>query len=394
MKAIVNGRIIVPNKVLENKVLVIRDGKIIDITDNPIDSAEIIDAKGLIVAPGFVDVHIHGSMGADVMDGTVDAIKVIASGIAQYGTTSFLPTTLTMAREDVYKSLEVVRSLQGEAISGAEVLGAHLEGPFINVNYKGAQNEKFVISPDYEWVRDFSDVIKLITYAPEMDPDFAFTKKVKAETDVILSIGHSEASYELVNEATRCGCSHVTHLFNGMRGLHHREPGIIGAVLMNNDVFTELIADKIHVNEHLFQFVLNNKGAERIVLITDSIRAGCMKDGIYDIGGQDANVLDGTARLADGTLAGSVLTLNKAVRNFYENTDATLPEVIHMASLNPATSINVADHKGSLEVGKDADVILLDDEFNCYLALVNGKIVTEKDEWRQGDEARKYNESR
>ena len=378
MKAIVNGRIIVPNEVLEEKVLVIQNGKITDIADIAPAEAEVIDAKGLIVSPGFVDVHIHGSMGADVMDGTVDAIKTIAFGIAQYGTTSFLPTTLTMARKDVYKSLEAVRSLQEEVISGAEVLGAHLEGPFINVKYKGAQNEAFVIAPDYEWVQDFSDVIKLITYAPEMDSDFELTKKVREETDVILSIGHSDASYKLANQAIRHGCSHVTHLFNGMRGLHHREPGIIGAVLINDAVFTELIADKVHVNEKLFQFVLNNKGAERIVLITDSIRAGCMEDGVYDIGGQDAHVVEGVARLADGTLAGSVLTLNKAVRNFYENTNATLTEVIHMASLNPATSINVEGRKGSLEIGKDADVIFLDDEFNCYLTLVNGMLVARK----------------
>ena len=375
MKAIVNGRIALPNEILENKVLVIRDGKIFDITNIAPTVAEIIDAKGRIVAPGFVDVHIHGSMGADVMDGTVDAIKVISSGIAKYGTTSFLPTTLTASREDVYKSLEVVRSLQGEAPVGAEVLGAHLEGPFINVKYKGAQNEAFVVAPHYQWVHDFSDVIKLITYAPEMDPGLVFTKKVKAETDVILSIGHSDASYELANKAVEYGLSHATHLFNGMAGLHHREPGVVGAALTHDGVFTELIADKVHVNENLFQFVLDNKGRDRVVLISDSMRAGCKQDGIYDIGGQDAHVLDGVARLVDGTLAGSVLTLNQAVRNFYESTNATLFEAIHMAALNPATSINIAHRKGSLEIDKDADVILLDDDFNCHLTLVKGSVV-------------------
>lgn len=374
MKAIINGKIVMPTGVLENKVLVIGDGKIMDLADVAPVGSELVDAEGLIVAPGFVDVHIHGSMGADVMDGTTDAIEVISSGIAQYGTTSFLPTTMTMARKHVYQSLEAVRKLQGKALAGAEVLGAHLEGPFINVKYKGAQNGKFVVAPDDEWIKDFADIVKLVTYAPEMDPDFQFTKSVKAETDVTLSIGHSDASYALASEAISCGCSHVTHLFNGMTGLHHREPGIVGAAL-THDVFTELIADKVHVNEHLFQFVLDNKGEDRVVLITDSMRAGCMKDGIYDLGGQDAIVKDGVARLASGSLAGSVLTLNQAVRNFYESTDATLPEAIHMASLNPATSINVSDRKGSLESGKDADVILLDDEFNCQLTMVKGEVV-------------------
>jgi len=374
MKAIINGRIVMPKIVLENKALVIEAGKIVDIADVVPVGAEIMDAKGLIVAPGFVDVHIHGSMDADVMDGTRSAIKTISSGIAQHGTTSFLPTTMTMHRKDVYRSLEVIRSLQGKMLIGAEVLGAHLEGPFINVKYKGAQNEAFVVAPDYEWIKDFSDVIKLVTYAPEMDPDFGFTKTVKAETDVVLSIGHSDASYELASKAIEYGCSHMTHLFNAMTGLHHRDPGVVGAALMH-DVFTELIADKVHVNEHLFQFLRDNKGADRVILITDSMRAGCMKNGVYELGGQDAYVKDGVARLADGTLAGSVLTLNQAVRNFYESTDATLSEAIQMASLNPATSINVSDRKGSLEIGKDADVILLDDEFNCHLTFVNGEVV-------------------
>jgi len=377
VKAIINGRIVLPKEVVENKVLVICEGKIAAITDTIPEDAQVIDAKGLLVAPGFVDVHIHGSMGADVMDGTRDAVELIASGIAQNGTTSFLPTTLTMSRDAIYQSLEVIRELQGKQLLGAEVLGAHLEGPFINAKYKGAQNEAFIVAPDEEWIFDFTDIIKLVTYAPELDPDLAFTKKVKTETEVTLSIGHSDATYEQAIDAIKCGCSHVTHLFNGMEPLHHRKPGIIGAALIT-DVFTELIADKIHVNQHLFQFVLNNKGNDHVVLITDSMRAGCMKDGIYDLGGQDVHVKDGQARLENGSLAGSVLTLNQAVRHFYENTDATLSEAIHMASLNPATSIKMTHRKGSLEIGKDADIIFLDEKFNCHMTFVNGDVVYEK----------------
>jgi len=377
MKAIVNGRIVLPKEIVKNKILVIEAGKIVGMTDAVPEGAEVIDAKGHLVAPGFVDVHIHGSMGADVMDGTMDAIELIAAGIARNGTTSFLPTTLTMGRETIYQALEVVRKVQGEQLAGAQVLGAHLEGPFINTKYKGAQNEAFVVAPDVEWVRDFADVIKLITYAPELDCELAFTRKVTAETKITLSIGHSDATYEQVIEAIAGGCSHVTHLFNGMAPLHHRAPGIIGAAL-TRDVFTELIVDKVHVDQGLFQFVLNNKGSERIVLITDSMRAGCMEDGIYDIGGQEARVASGAVRLDDGSLAGSVLTLNQAVRHFYESTDATLSEVIHMASLNPAKSIKVDDSKGSLESGKDADIIFLNDDFDCQMTFVNGVVVYEK----------------
>jgi len=379
MKAIINGRIVLPKEIVENKILVFDVGKIIDIADVVPENAEIIDAIGHLVAPGFVDVHIHGSMGADVMDKTTDAIEKIATCITKNGTTSFLPTTMTMGKADIYKSLEAIKMLQGKKISGgAEVLGAHLEGPFINVTYKGAQNEAFIVAPDAKWIFDYADVIKLITYAPEVDPELTFTKKVKSETNATLSIGHSSATYDQAKEAIECGCSHVTHLFNAMPPLHHREPGLIAAAL-TTDVFTELIADKVHVNQQLFQFILNNKGCERVVLITDSMRAGCMKDGIYDLGGQNVQVSEGIARLEeDGTLAGSVLTLNQGVRNFYENTNATLFEAIHMASLNPATSINLADRKGSLELGKDADIILLDEEFTCHMTFVNGELVYEK----------------
>ena len=374
LKAIINGKIIMPDEVLINKVLLFDKGKIIDIADDVLSGADIIDAKGLLVAPGFVDVHIHGSMGYDVMDGREDAIKEIAFGIARYATTSFLPTTMTMSKDDIYQALKVIRELQGEKINGAEILGAHLEGPFINTKYKGAQNEEFIVAPDYQWIDDFSDVIKLITYAPEEDTDLEFTKRVKAKTDITLSIGHSNATYEQVVHSINHGCSHVTHLFNGMPPLHHRDIGIVGAAL-TTDVFTELIADKVHVSEHLFQFVLNNKTAERIVLITDSIRASCMQDGIYDLGGQIVHVNAKEVRLENGTLAGSVLTLNQAARNFFEKTDATLPEIFKCASLNPATSIGVHDRKGSLAVGKDADIIFLDDDFSPHLTIARGEIV-------------------
>ena len=377
MKAVINGKIVTPEEVVLNKVLVLDEGKIVAFADAVPDGAEVIDAQQKIVAPGFVDVHIHGSMGCDVMDGTLCAIEKIAKGIAQYGTTSFLPTTMTMEKKAVYDALETIRQYRKEKRVGAQVLGAHLEGPFINVRYKGAQNEAFIVRPDYAWIHDFSDVIKLVTYAPELDAGFAFTKQVKAKTDVCLSMGHSHATYAQAVDAIAHGCSHVTHLFNGMAPLHHRDPGLLGAAL-TQDVYVELIADKVHVAKELFQFVLQNKGAKRVVLVTDSMRAGCMKDGSYDLGGQTAHVKDGIVRLEDGALAGSVLTLNQAVKHYFEHTNATLPEAIAAASLNPATSIGVHDQKGSLEIGKDADLILLDDRWNCHLTLVKGETVYQR----------------
>ena len=373
MKAIINGRIITRNGVLENKVLVFNE-TIQRIQEEVPTDCHIIDAKGMYIAPGLIDVHVHGSCGADTMDQTKEAIEVISAGISKNGVTSFLPTTMTMSQEDIYGALEVIRLCMNQPLNGAKVLGAHMEGPFINAIYKGAQLDKYIIKPSYQLIENYTDVIKLVSYAPEMDENYSFTKEVKEKTDITLSIGHTNATYNQAKEAFNCGCSHVTHLFNAMTSLNHREPGVVGAAL-TSDVFTELIADTIHVNQQLFQFVLDNKGKHKMVLITDSMRAGCMKDGVYDLGGQAVFVKDGAARLESGNLAGSVLMLNKAVYNFFKNTDLTIDEAIHMASLNPATSIGIANCKGSLEIGKDADISIFDEEINCYLTIVEGREV-------------------
>ena len=373
MKAIINGKLVTLNGVIENKALVFNETIQHIQTEVPID-CDVIDAKGMYIAPGLIDVHVHGSCGADTMDQTTEAIKLMSAGIAKNGVTSFLPTTMTMSPKDIYGALDVVRECMGQSLNGAKVLGAHMEGPFINMIYKGAQPEQYIIKPSYQFIKDYTDVIRLVSYAPEMDEDYSFIKEVKEKTDITLSIGHTNATYDQTKEAFSLGCSHVTHLFNAMTPLNHREPGVVGASL-TSDVFTELIADTIHVNKHLFQFVLDNKGKEKMVLITDSMRAGCMKDGQYDLGGQSVFVKDGAARLESGHLAGSVLTLNKAIYNFLQNTNATVAEVIHMASLNPATSIGVSDRKGSLEIGKDADIAIFDEEMNCYLSIVEGREV-------------------
>lgn len=373
MKAIVNGKIITVDEVLENKVLVFVD-KIVSIEEVAPADCEIIDAKGYYVSPGLIDVHVHGSYGADTMDQTVEAIQTISEGISSNGVTSFLPTTMTMSKEDIYGALTTIRECMNRELQGAKVIGAHMEGPFINVIYKGAQPEHYIVRPSFEFIKDYTDVIKLVSYAPELDEQYDFTKEVKEKTDITLSIGHTNATYDQAIEAIENGVSHVTHLFNAMPPLHHRDPGVVGAALTSN-CFCEVIADKIHINKNLFQFILDNKGKHKVILITDSMRAGCMKDGKYDLGGQDVYVKDGVARLESGNLAGSVLTLNKAVYNFLQNTNATLTEAIHMASLNPATSIGVANHKGSLEIGKDADIAIFDNDMNCHLAISEGRVI-------------------
>ena len=376
MKCIINGKIILENEILENKVLVF-DEKIVDILDESPNNCEIIDAQGKYVSPGFVDIHIHGNMGRDTMDATEEAITTIAKSIVRHGVTSFLPTTMTMDKESVYNALDAVKDLMGCGEGRAEILGAHLEGPFINQKYKGAQNEAFIINPSYEFVEKYKDVIKVITYAPEQDENFEFTKEVVKNTDIALSIGHSKATFKQAREAINLGARNITHLFNGMTPLNHRNPGVVGAGL-TSDVYCEIIADTIHISKDLFQFILDNKGEDKIILVTDSIEAGGLEDGEYSLGGQKVIVKDSQARLESGSLAGSVMPLNKMVYNFLNNTDLDMRKVVRLAAINPAKSIGIDKTKGSIEIGKDADITLIDEDVNCYMTINKGKIVYQK----------------
>lgn len=376
MKCIINGKIILENEILENKVLVF-DEKIVDILDEVPNNCEIIDAQGKYVSPGFVDIHIHGNMGRDTMDATEEAITTIAKSIVRHGVTSFLPTTMTMDKESVYNALDAVKDLMGCGEGRAEILGAHLEGPFINQKYKGAQNEAFIINPSYEFVEKYKDVIKVITYAPEQDENFEFTKEVVKNTDIALSIGHSKATFKQAREAINLGARNITHLFNGMTPLNHRNPGVVGAGL-TSDVYCEIIADAIHISKDLFQFILDNKGEDKLILVTDSIEAGGLEDGEYSLGGQKVIVKDSQARLESGSLAGSVMPLNKMVYNFLNNTDLDMRKVVRLAAINPAKSIGIDKTKGSIEIGKDADITLLDEDVNCYMTINKGKIVYKK----------------
>lgn len=373
MKAIINGKILTENNIIEDKILLF-DDKIIGFCDQVEENIETIDAKGLYVSPGLIDIHVHGSCNHDVMDKSVTSIKTIGNGIKANGVTSFLPTTMTMSKEDIYEALDTIRESINIKYDGAQILGAHLEGPFINSKYKGAQSDKFIQPPNFPFIEKYVDVIKIISYAPEVDDNFNFTKEIKDKTNITLSIAHTNATYEEAKLAIKFGASNITHLFNAMTPLNHRELGVVGAAL-TSDVYCEIICDNIHVNPQLYQFVLNNKGKDKVILITDCMRAGCMADGKYDLGGQDVFVKDGAARLSTGNLAGSVLNLNKAVYNFMKNTNLSINEAINLASLNPAKSINMDKTKGSLDINKDADIALFDDEMNCYMTISNGEII-------------------
>jgi len=376
MKALINGKILMENEILEDRALLFNTKireicKVEDI--NHYEVTEIIDAKNLYISPGFIDIHIHGSGGFDTMDGDINALEKISKTIAAYGTTSFLPTTMTMEKSHIIKALDTIKkAMSTETKNGANILGVHLEGPFINPIFKGAQNSEYIIEPDYEFIKNYLDIIKIITMAPEIKGSFDFMDLIKQNSSAVLSIGHSNATYEEAMEAIERGISHSTHIFNAMTPLHHRNPGVVGAVF-NSEITCELIADKIHVHPELFRFLIKAVGENRICLITDSMRAGCMKDGCYDLGGQSVIVKDGSARLSDGQLAGSVLTLNLAVKNFFESIDYPLNKIVNMVSINPAKVIGFENQKGSIEKGKDADIILFDKEISIKSVFIEGK---------------------
>ena len=374
------GKIILENEVLVGKVLIFND-KIVDILDeenfakkSSNHEMKIIDAYGKYVSPGFIDIHIHGSGGKDTMDGEISDLKIISATIAKSGVTGFLPTTMTMEKVKLYKALDSVKLAMQENFKGARILGAHMEGPFISPKYNGAHDKEYILKPDFNFINDYIDTIKIITMAPEEDFQFTFIKRVKNNSDIVLAMGHSNSNYETALEAVGFGISNATHIFNAMRPFHYRDPGVVGAVLKSNISF-ELIADTLHIHPAVFQMLLNAKGKDQMILITDSMRAGFMNDGNWELGGQQVVVDNNSARLNDGTLAGSVLTLNKAVLNILKYTDLEIYEAVALASLNPARLINMDNFKGSIKIGKDADLIIFDEELKVEMSISEGKII-------------------
>jgi N-acetylglucosamine-6-phosphate deacetylase len=280
MKCIKGAKIILPDPIVENKALLF-DKKIIGIVaENEIPTnAEIIDAKGQYVAPGLVDVHIHGYLNEDASDGIPAGIRKMAEGVMQNGVTTFLPTTMTVSMKEIEAALDVVRSLQEESKTwkGAYLAGVNAEGPFINASKKGAQAEEHIKAPDADWIIKNQDIIKLCTIAPETEGGYEAIQKIRANSDVRVSVGHTDATFEQAMRAFECGATQVTHLFNAQTPLHHRKPGVVGAAL-SADVYTELIGDTFHVHAGLFALIAKCK-KDKLVLITDCTRAGGMPDG-------------------------------------------------------------------------------------------------------------------
>ena len=376
MKCIINGKIILSDKVVEDAVIIFGEKIEKIVSENDIDTSgyEIIDACGCYVAPGLVDMHIHGYLGADVSDGDADGIKKMAAGIIKNGVTAWCPTTMTVSKQEIEAAFDSVREVKNSGeYYGARILGVNSEGPFINAAKKGAQAEEHILRPDAEFIKKHSDIVKLFTVAPEVDGALECIEKVSADTNVLVSMGHTNATYEEAVAGVEKGVRHTTHLFNAMTALSHRSPGVTGAALADGKVSVELIADTFHVNKGLFGLIAKIKD-DKLCLITDCIRAGGMEDGDYTLGGQPVHKEGIKCLMPDGTIAGSVLNLNEAVRNLFENTELEICEAVNCASLNPAKALGEDGVIGSLECGKRADIIIADEKFNIKTTILGGEI--------------------
>ena len=331
------------------------------------------------VVPGFIDEHIHGAAGSDAMDGTMEDLGKIANALASEGTTAFLATTMTQSPENITKALKAVkayRELSPE--SGAEILGVHLEGPFISKDFVGAQPIEYVAKPSVEVFKKYQDAsgdcVRIVTLAPEVEGSTELIKYLVSQ-NIVASIGHTNATYVDVKKAVEVGATNLTHTYNAMKPLHHREVGTVGSGFLFDELNCECICDGIHVSGPAIQLLHKNKPADKMTLITDAMRAKHMPDGVSELGGQVVIVKNGEARLENGTLAGSVLKMNNAVKNVMKFLNLPLEEVVKLASQNPAKNLGVLDQMGSIKEGKRADFVILDKDLNVVQTVRNGKVI-------------------
>lgn len=380
-----NAKIITPFRIIKGGALVIEDDEIIELgyaEDVTVpDHAETIDCKGRSVTPGYVDLLIHGALGYGFSDGTDEDFQIIADHFLRHGSTTLLASLYAKPEEEL---LENIRNLSAYILKHPEsnIKGIHMEGPYLNKAFKGAMNEGWLWTPTVaSWKKMWEasgGLIKLMTIAPEL-PGATEVIRAAARDGVVLSIGHSMATYREIEIAIDNGAAHVTHMFNAMKSLHHREPGVALAALLRDELKIELIADTHHVHPAMMEFLLRVKRPNGIILITDSIKPGGMHEGEEsDFANQKVRISGGKAMLDDGTIAGSSLTLNRAIKFMVEKAGARITEAVRMASLNGAKVINLHHNSGILAVGKKADMVVLGEDYEVDITIMNGKIAYER----------------
>ena len=379
MKSILlkHGEIYTEKEIIYDGDVLISEGKIVEIGKGLYNvDAEVIDLKGKKIVPGFIDIHIHGGVGHDTMDANYEALNAISVHLARHGVTSFCATTMTMDVPYILNALKNINETMKKGTGGAQILGAYVEGPFISKEHKGAQDEKYIIQPDKELFDKFLEVsgdnIKVVALAPEKDPDGSFVEHV-TKKGVKVSLGHTNATYEEMKNGVEHGATIAVHTYNGMKGLHHREPGALGEVFLDDRIYSEVISDFIHTHPASVKILIKIKGTDKVILISDAMPACGLGDGEYIFGGQKVLVKEGVAKLENGSLAGSTLTLDKALANI-TFLGVPLFEACKMASLNPAKAIGVDNRKGSIKVGKDADIVVLNNDLTVYMTIIEGKV--------------------
>jgi N-acetylglucosamine-6-phosphate deacetylase len=379
---IINADLVTPSHVISKGWLLIREGKIaaLGAGEQPsIEGAATLDAGGRTLLPGFIDVHVHGGAGCEAMDAEPDGLRKMAAYYAQHGVTSFLATTWTDSHDRIARALEAIAELIGPQPDGATLLGAHVEGPYLNPDRCGAQSTTHIRRAAPDETLPLLDIggIRLLALAPEY-PENHWLIRECVRRGITVSAAHTAANYEQMQAAVQMGVRQTTHTFNAMTGLHHREPGTVGAALTLPELSCELIADTIHVHPAVMQILYAAKGRDGVILITDAIRGAGMPDGDYPIDDRVVHIMNGTARLSDGTLAGSTLTMDRALYNLMQATSKPLAELWPTSSLNAARAIGVSARKGSLEIGKDADLVLVDDEINIQMTIAEGRVVFQR----------------
>lgn len=380
MKGFINSWIVTEEGKIKGN-LIIEGGKIASLGNE--------SAQGLMelpenytVIPGFIDEHIHGAMGSDAMDGTFKDLSTIAKALASEGTTGFLATTMTQSPENICHALNAVKEYREQnPEEGAEILGVHLEGPFIAKEHVGAQPIEYVQKPLVETFKVYEEAsgnnIKIVTLAPEVEGAENLIKYLVSK-HIVASVGHTGATYEDVKRAIAAGASNATHTYNAMKGVHHREVGTVGATFLFDELNAEIICDGIHVSAPAIQLLYKNKPHNKFTLITDAMRAKHMPDGMYELGGQPVIVKNNEARLENGTLAGSVLKMNLAVKNVMKFLNLPLEEVVKYATINPARNLHIDNEVGSIKVGKRANLVVVDENLNVIMTIRDGKVIYQK----------------
>lgn len=363
------GRVYQEDKSFAVRDLYIDDGRIVE-NENQVTDNSVINAENMLVLPGLIDIHSHGAVGYDFSDGSIEGLKEILAYQYAHGITSYCPTTMTLPRERLLSIFQSMKNRKNEK-GLSRVVGFNMEGPFLDPEKRGAHREEYISNPNAEFFRECNkacgNLIRLMTIAPNMEDAMELIQELREE--VVISLGHSSADYKTAKAAFEAGASHVTHLFNAMNPFKHRAPGLIGAASENENCMAELICDGIHVHESMVRAAFK-LFPDRIVLISDSMRAAGMRNGTYDLGGQQVNVSGNKACLADGTIAGSVSNLLDCLRNAV-SFGIPLGEAVAAATMNPAKSIGIFYETGSLTPGKRADVILTDKNLNLIKVIAS-----------------------